>query len=60
VIFLTGYARDVLFRDVEVGGSYIYLSKPVYARALGDAIEEMLARHTTTNGEWNESEVGER
>ena len=60
VIFLTGYARDVLFQGVEVSGSYIYLNKPVYERALGDAIEEMFAGHTTTNGERNESQIGER
>jgi len=49
VIFLTGYARETLFRDVEVSGPYICLSKPAYERKLGDAIKELLAGDTTTD-----------
>ncbi|MCP4537367.1 MAG: response regulator [Chloroflexi bacterium] len=44
VIYLSGYAEDTLFRDVEPRGPYACLSKPVNKRQLGETIEKMLAR----------------
>ena len=47
VIFLTGYDRDVLFRDITVSGPYACLSKPVYKKELGGVLEKMLAWHNS-------------
>ncbi len=44
VVYLTGYAEDMLFQGGEASEPYAYLSKPVYERELGDTIEKMLAR----------------
>jgi CheY-like chemotaxis protein len=45
VVYLTGYAEDVLLQETQGSGSYAYLSKPVRERKLYNTIEMMLDRY---------------